>query len=223
MCLLAFLLTAKGCIGLLRLQAQSVEVVLAGNLRLLDVSKKGNVFSFTRGLGEEAAQFSGSVKNAIKGHLGFLYGALEYAEMRRDQYEPLCDLLSLPHKFTNDILIIYYNNNGVQLSYDVTTTNLLHELSKLGWEPLEERLQEFLKRNPNNQDALLLWYVVNFRKIETGNTTIRDFTKVIEMVNKSRSISWLDSTLATITMINPIRADKASPFKDDARFQKGII
>ncbi|MDR0499547.1 MAG: hypothetical protein LBH03_07465 [Holophagales bacterium] len=212
-------ITASYAIGILRLQAQSKEI--AKDLRLINLRKKAAVYSFTMESKEKAKQFSSSVMNALKSHLGFLYSALDYyAELSLDQYEQLCGILGLFPGFKEDILIIYYDNKGVQLSYNETKPDIIRELSKLGWKPLEERLEGFLKLHSSNEDALLLWYVMNLRKFESGSIDIPAFAKVIEMLNSSGYLSWLYSAVGIITTLNPLGADRSSLLKNDVRFQK---
>ena len=72
------------------------------------------------------------------------------------QYEIFCYMFGLDHKPKQDMFVLYFNGNAAQFPADNKDVDLVREFRKLGWVPLDARLDEFLKINPYNQDALAI-------------------------------------------------------------------
>ncbi|MDR2562265.1 MAG: hypothetical protein LBC63_10925 [Holophagales bacterium] len=79
-----------------------------------------------------------------------------YAELDTAQYEVCCDMFGLDRKPKQEMLVLYFNGNAAQFPNDNKDIDLLREFRKLGWVPLDARLDEFAKINPYNQEAIAI-------------------------------------------------------------------
>jgi len=81
---------------------------------------------------------------------------IAYEELGTAQYEICCDMFGLDPKPKREMLVLYFNGNAAQFPADSEGVDLLREFRKLGWAPLDARLDEFAKINPYNQEAVAI-------------------------------------------------------------------
>ena len=159
------------------------------------------------------------VETSLGKHLN-LY-EIDYNEINTEQYETLCEQFNFKSYTKQIMLVLYFNKNAVQFSFDPKTTDLLKEFAKLGWIPLEVRLEIFLKHNPNNQDALSMLLVRGLDKLDDLNKeSLPSFIKLLERLNNADSMEWLGSHAVLIALAHlPTFANKPI-LKESPEFQK---
>jgi hypothetical protein len=148
---------------------------------------------------------------------------IDYNEINTDQYEIACKQFGFNSYPQQTMLILYFNKKAVQFPFDPKKTDLLQEFVKLGWAPLETRLDNFLKHNPNNQDALSMLIDREIKKIDNlDKESLPSFIKVIEKINNADSMEWLGSRSMIITMANRPEFANKSILKESPEFQRAL-
>jgi hypothetical protein len=107
-----------------------------------------------------------TVPNYVRGNLGdyFNVNDIRYYNIDTAQYEILCEMFNLTAKSNQTMLVLYHNKQAAQFAFDESGTrkiDLASEFKKLGWLPLQTRLNNFLELNPKNQDALAVLFSSN--------------------------------------------------------------
>jgi hypothetical protein len=107
------------------------------------------------------------------------------------------------YKSDQTMLVLYFNERAVQFPFDKSKTDLLSEFRKLGWVPLKTRLNDFLKINPYNQEALgtlfssavgdLQQLVSSNRQqpMQNDNIAMQSFIEVLNMIYDADSMDWM--------------------------------
>lgn len=161
--------------------AISIKGFGRGSPAQLNLENAGAVYCVNSGL------ISGrnAMRNFVRDNLGGNYGLnISYHDLDTTQYEMLCKMFGLVARPSQTMLVLYFNNNAVQFPFERQEINFVQEFKKLGWLPLSVNLENFLNRNPYNQDALATLFQTNI-------------TNLNKLVLQER-ISLLDSSLATM-------------------------
>jgi len=133
---------------------------------------------------------------------------IDFYELDTSQYEILCEMTGLYSTPNEVVFVLYHNKKSVQFPFDTQKLEPLEEFKKLGWIPLEERLEAYLKRNPNNQDVIcvLLDYqksLLSYYKYKTAHGQDKSlppsFLKTIIMINNAGSADWMNNFLSIPT------------------------
>jgi len=153
------------------------------------------------------------------------YDDIRFAELDMVQYEILCEMTGLYPNPDQAVFVLYHNKKSVQFPIDAQKIELLEEFKKLGWLPLEERLEAFLKRNPRNQEALRL--LLDCREDEAehsqDNSLPPSFLKTIKMINDAGSSEWMHTSVFSpdsSTVSKFAYAPTNAILKDSPEFQK---
>ena len=127
-----------------------------------DLKKQAIIFRLNEEKYDEAA------KLAVTARLAPYYGINDiwYLELDAAQYEVCCGMFNLDPKPKQKMLVLYFNGNAVQLPADKKDVDLVREFRKLGWVPLDVRLDEFIKTWPYNQDALAMRFSETALKLQ---------------------------------------------------------
>ena len=159
----------------------------------------------------------------VSGNLGshLSINEIHYREIDIPQYEICCDMFGFSAKTSQVMLIIYHNGNAFQFAFGEGQVNLLQELRKLGWVSTEERIREFLKSNPYNQDALgELFYLVS--RNMSGSNAVGTFIDALKMINRSDSLDWMTNQAAlTATLLLATRGGSQA-LKESRELQQEI-
>ena len=113
-------------------------------------------------------------------------------------YEVLCDMYELKAQPNQTMVVLCSNGKAVQLPFE-TQKDLLVEFRKIGWVPLEERIEIFLKQHPLNSEALALLFDTAINNLMEDARTLPQFIKTIQRINNTGSTDWMQTEYATIT------------------------
>lgn len=147
--------------------------------------------------------------NYVRGHLDV--DDITYYRLDDSQYQICCELLRLVPRLNQIMLVLYFDGNAVQFPFNKDERiNLLSEFSRLGWKPVEVRLEEFLKQNPHNQDALSVLYARTVEKLSLGlrgrvstnrdnnNDVLSSFIKVLKLIVEAEALDWMTHGLTSV-------------------------
>jgi hypothetical protein len=111
------------------------------------------------------------------------------------EYELLCKKFDLDAHPNQNLLLFYFGGNIAQTPYDAEK-NLLDEFKKIGWIPMLERINAFLDRYPNNQEALPLSFNAELIKLTTDPTYLSVFSRTLQRINHSGNALWMHVHMA---------------------------
>ena len=218
---LLFYLIMSGVTGL---KAQSPAPFVQNSISLADLEKLAVVYICNAKSEKEEEDASGRFNNSFGEYNNY---GVRYSELSKEQYEILCDRFFLPRDSETTMFVVYFNNKAAQFPLYAANTDLSQELNKLGWKPLGERLEDFLKANPYNQDAIARLFALKKRELDFAHApvppgVISYFKKAIEMVNKAENLDWMDSIDVLVQLAHIGWPDEYEALKNDPEFQKQI-
>ena len=209
-----------------------------------DLERHGMVF-YNRGNPDKR---NDQISRYVYKHINSSTNYVSYGELDEDNYEICCNVLGLTFRPSQDMLDLYYDGNAVQFPFDETKTDLLQEFRKLGWSPPEERLRDYLVNNPNDQEALGLYFELITGKIQTLVTdsqraadpaasriqilssgdgdepdpsALPKFIDAMKMLNEAKALDWL--SVMKIPLMFQLRFFAGAPILSENReFQQEI-
>jgi hypothetical protein len=219
----------------------------------LDIQKEAAVY-YTNG---KASGENRKARDFIRGSLGGHYNIndIGYYELGASQYLACCDMFALTPKPDQPMFLLYFNGNAAQVSYDekknTVDADLLREFRKLGWAPVETRLEEFLKHSPRNQDALAVNFSMSTQNLQTlasnsrinamppevlaqapaeilnrlgqqNANTLPAFIKALSMINGADSLDWMSNSSAHTSLAAVSMCTNAPVLTENIELQRAV-
>ena len=186
-----------------------------------DFNRRASVYCYSAGSTKRNDKVFDYIETRLGKH-NDMYD-INYNEINTSQYEILCDRFGFNSYPKQTMLVLYFNKKAVQFPFDTQKTDLLQEFVKLGWVPLETRIENFLKRNPNNQNAISMLINREIKKIDDLNReSLPSFIRTIEKLNNADSMEWLSVPSMIRTMASRPEFANKSILKESPEFQRAL-
>ena len=194
---------------------------IRNSITRFELKKQAAVYACNAKTTQERGNASSYVMDALGVHRNV--DDVGYGELNTEQYEILCELFHLVPNTNNTMLVVYFNQRAVQFPFDTKNINLLQELRTLGWSPLEEHLENFLKDNPQNQEALAVLLARRKNEFTSGESpSPSQFTSVLRAINRAESVDWMGNISVLVAFGSMGTPESISALRGNNDFQREL-
>jgi hypothetical protein len=160
------------------------------------------------------------------------------------QYEVCCELLNLPNRQYKTNFVLYFNGNASHFYFDKNIEiDFLSEFKGMGWVPAQTRLENFIKQNPYNQEAISMLFSlavrelkeqINYAKQQTttipptlNNEALDDalslFGKTLELIVAANGFDWMSYGSAIMPLFDLRSLGNAPVITENKKLQLVLI